>query len=468
MGEVYKATDTRLGRTVAIKVIPASVAGDATAKLRFEREARAIAALSHPHICALFDIGRDRGIDFLVMEYLEGQTLARRLSHGTVPLVEGLQYGLEISEALAALHRVGIIHRDLKPGNIMITPSGTKLLDFGLAKATRAPVALTGLTTQTELTREGAILGTVQYMAPEQIEGKELDARTDIFAFGAVLYEIVSGKRAFEGQNQAQLIASILRSEPVFDDRPMPAALEHAIRRCLHKNPEERWQNVGDLSQELRWVQTSGQRRSVFSAWIGKPTAGAPQARRRRRLVIQFTIGISLSVLAVALWVPRGSSPSSVADSSVADGYAVQQTPARPAEKVVPATTTVPATAPIPNSPRRYGKHKVPAITVPAAAGSIYMLDSGIEKPKIVHQVRPNYTAEALEQRIHGSVILAAVVLPDGSVGDVHVIRSLDKKYGLDEEAVKAAKQWRFEPVRKGGQPVPVQMKIELTFTLKK
>ena len=147
----------------------------------------------------------------------------------------------------------------------------------------------------------------------------------------------------------------------------------HAIRRCLHKNPEERWQNVGDLSQELRWVQTSGQRRSVFSAWIGKPTAGAPQARRRRRLVIQFTIGISLSVLAVALWVPRGSSPSSVADSSVADGYAVQQTPARPAEKVVPATTTVPATAPIPNSPRRYGKHKVPAITVPAAAGSIYM-----------------------------------------------------------------------------------------------
>ena len=332
MGEVYKATDMRLGRTVAIKVIPASVAGDATAKLRFEREARAIAALSHPHICALFDIGHDRGIDYLVMEYLEGQTLAMRLSRGTVPLNEGLRYGIEIAEAMAALHRAGIIHRDLKPGNVMITPSGAKLLDFGLAKTTRAPVALTGLTTQTQLTREGAILGTVQYMAPEQIEGKELDARTDIFAFGTMLYEIVSGRRAFDGQNHAQLIASILLSEPAFDDPPLPAALEHAIRRCLHKNPEERWQSVADLSQELRCVQTSGQRRSVFSAWIGKGTTVAPPARRRRRLVIQFTIGISLSVLAVALWVPRASPPVSRID--------VESIPNSP---TTPATPTVAA-----------------------------------------------------------------------------------------------------------------------------
>ena len=186
MGEVYKARDTRLNRTVAIKVLPANFAGDVSAKQRFEREARAIAALSHPHICALFDIGHQDGIDFLVMEYLEGHTLATRLSRGKVPLFEGLHYSIEIADALAALHRASIVHRDLKPGNIMLTPSGAKLLDFGLAKLREQPAlaGLTSLATQTPITSAGTIVGTLEYMAPEQIEGKAVDARTDVFSFG--------------------------------------------------------------------------------------------------------------------------------------------------------------------------------------------------------------------------------------------------------------------------------------------
>src|SRR5579863_8080397 len=211
MGEVYKARDTRLDRIVAIKVLPAHLADKPELRERFEREARTIAGLNHPHICTLHDIGQQDGTDFLVMEYVEGETLATRLLKGPLPLEQVLQYAMEISDALDKAHRKGVTHRDIKPGNVMLTKSGTKLLDFGLAKlkqaAAPANVNLSELPTASDpLTAHGAIVGTLQYMAPEQLEGKEVDARTDIFAFGAVVYEMATGKKTFEGKSQASLI----------------------------------------------------------------------------------------------------------------------------------------------------------------------------------------------------------------------------------------------------------------------
>jgi serine/threonine protein kinase len=217
MGEVYKARDTRLERTVAIKVLPQHLSSAPEVRQRFEREARTVSQLSHPHICALYDVGREGEIEYLVMEYLEGETLTERLARGPLPTEQLLRYGIEMADALDKAHRQGIVHRDLKPGNVMITKSGVKLLDFGLAKA-MAPAApqgsLTALPTQQNLTQEGTILGTFQYMAPEQLEGKEADLRTDIFALGAVLYEMACGRKAFEGKSQASLISSILTVDP--------------------------------------------------------------------------------------------------------------------------------------------------------------------------------------------------------------------------------------------------------------
>src|SRR5713101_7101064 len=221
MGEVYRARDTRLERTVAIKVLPTHLSASAESRQRFEREAKTISQLSHPHICALYDVGNQDGIEYLVMEYLEGETLADRLVKGPLPLEQTLRLGIEIADALDKAHRQGIVHRDLKPGNVMLTKSGVKLLDFGLAKALPTPggrgvggEGLTSLPTRQGLTQEGTILGTFQYMAPEQLEGKEADARTDIFAFGALLYEMATGRKAFEGKSQASLIAAILDREP--------------------------------------------------------------------------------------------------------------------------------------------------------------------------------------------------------------------------------------------------------------
>ncbi len=209
MGEVYRGKDTRLDRTVAIKVLPAHLAGEPERRQRFEREARAVSSLSHPHICTLHDVGHQDGVDFLVMEYLEGETLAERLARGALPTDQVLRYGVEIADALDKAHRHGVVHRDLKPGNIMLTKSGAKLLDFGLAKLkeTESGQVLAGLSAlPTEggrgLTAEGTILGTFQYMAPEQLEGKEADARADIFAFGVVVYEMATGRKAFEGKSQ--------------------------------------------------------------------------------------------------------------------------------------------------------------------------------------------------------------------------------------------------------------------------
>src|ERR1700746_761845 len=246
MGEVYRARDTRLDRIVAIKVLPAHLADRSDLRERFDREARVVASLNHPHICTLHDIGQQDGIDFLVMEYLEGETLAQRLAKGPMPLEQVLQYAIEISDALDKAHRKGVTHRDLKPGNIMLTKTGTKLLDFGLAKlkqeAAPANVSLSDLPTANEpLTGQGTIVGTLQYMAPEQLEGKEVDPRTDIFSFVAVVYEMATHKRAFEGNSQASVISAIMSSDPapMTSLQPMtPPTLDRVVKRCLSKETD--------------------------------------------------------------------------------------------------------------------------------------------------------------------------------------------------------------------------------------
>ena len=264
MGEVYRAKDTRLDRTVAIKILPANISGDPAAKQRFEREAKTISSLNHPHICVLYDIGHQAGVDYIVMECVEGETLANRLEKGALSLEQTLKYGAQIAEALDKAHRSGIVHRDLKPGNIMLTSSGAKLLDFGLAKET-SPLAslatMTAVTPKSPVTQQGTIVGTFQYMSPEQVEGKELDGRSDIFSLGAVLYEMLTGKPAFEGKTQLSVASAILEKEPapLSSLKPLtPASLERAIRRCLAKDREERWQTARDLAIELKWIAESG------------------------------------------------------------------------------------------------------------------------------------------------------------------------------------------------------------------
>jgi eukaryotic-like serine/threonine-protein kinase len=282
MGEVYKARDTRLDRTVAIKVLPTHVASNPDVHQRFEREAHAVAALNHPHICTLHDIGSQEGIDFLVMEYLDGETLADRLAkaQGGLPPEQALAVAVQIADALDKAHRAGIVHRDLKPGNIMLTKGGAKLLDFGLAK-TGASVIGAGQstlpTTPPNLTAQGTILGTFQYMAPEQLEGREADARTDVFAFGVVLYEMLTGKKAFEATSHASLIAAILDREPpaITTLQPLtPRSLERVVRKCLAKNPDNRWQSAGDLCDELKWIAGGTSAETT-------PLAGRPRNRTR-------------------------------------------------------------------------------------------------------------------------------------------------------------------------------------------
>ena len=262
-GEVYLAEDSRLDRKVALKILPQHLSDRADLRERFEREARAVSSLNHPHICGLYDIGEQDGIHYLVMEHLEGETLAARLEKGALPLEQTLQYAIQIADALDKAHRQGVVHRDLKPGNIMLVKSGAKLLDFGLAKlqATETPTNLSALPTeQASLTAEGTILGTLQYMAPEQLEGKEADSRTDIFAFGAVVYEMATGKKAFEGGSQASLISAIMKDDPrpMTELQPMtPSVLDWVVRRCLAKEPDNRVQTAADLMAELRWVTES-------------------------------------------------------------------------------------------------------------------------------------------------------------------------------------------------------------------
>ncbi len=292
MGEVYRARDTRLERTVAVKILPSHLADNPEARQRFDREARSISSLNHPNICTLHDVGHQDGIDYLVMEYLEGETLADHLLKGPMPPDQVLKYGIEICEGLERAHKNGVVHRDLKPGNIMLTKTGTKLMDFGLAKAVSAGNPPSSGLTETlinpggshPLTAKGTVVGTFQYMAPEQVEGKEADARGDIFALGAVLYEMATGRRAFSGKSQASVVAAILASDPppVSSIQPMsPPALDRVIRNCLAKDPEDRFQSIHDLKLQLKWIAeggsqaglpsvvTSRRRNREFLTWIG-------------------------------------------------------------------------------------------------------------------------------------------------------------------------------------------------------
>jgi len=306
MGEVYRARDTRLDRVVAIKVLPPHLAADPQFRQRFEHEARAISALDHPHICALYDVGDEHGTSFLVMQYLEGETLADRLTKGAVPLAQALQYAIQIAGALDTAHRAGIVHRDLKPGNVMLTPVGAKLLDFGLAKASTAVAAGTGLsmlpTTPPGLTAQGTILGTFQYMAPEQLEGREADARTDVFAFGAVVYEMLTGKKAFEGKSQASLIGAIMHAEPaaISASQPLtPPALDRIVKTCLAKDPDDRWQSARDLSHELQWVRHDPTSTAVVASKKGWRLAWA----------LGILLGMGLGALGIRQIGSRESNP---------------------------------------------------------------------------------------------------------------------------------------------------------------
>src|SRR5947209_409843 len=294
MGEVYKARDTRLDRSVAIKILSEDFAKNGQLKIRFEREAKTISQLNHPHICTLYDVGEN----YLVMELLEGETLDERLARGPLPIEEVLRYGIQIAEALDKAHRQGVVHRDLKPSNIMLTKSGAKLLDFGLAKSQSSVLSPQSATEHKPLTQEGTILGTFQYMAPEQLEGEEADARTDIFAFGEVLYEMASGKRAFEGKTRTSLIAAIVSGEPapLSRVRPVaPAALEAIIRRCLAKNPDARWQCAADLKWELLRVQQ-------------EPATSRPVRISRLPWIVTAAALIAAAVLAVMVFRPNAPS----------------------------------------------------------------------------------------------------------------------------------------------------------------
>ncbi len=310
MGEVYKAEDTRLDRHVAIKVLPPHLSDNAERRERFEREARVISSLNHPHICILHDFDTQDGLDFLVMEYIEGETLADRLMKGSLSLDQALRYGIEIADALDKAHRAGVVHRDLKPGNMILTKSGAKLLDFGLAKfrgATQDEDLSALPTAQKPLTEKGAILGTFQYMSPEQLEGKDADARSDLFAFGAVLYEMVTGKRAFEGKSQASLISAIMKDEPqaISSSQPLtPPALEWTTKKCLAKDPDSRWQSAGDLHDELKWIAEGGS-----EADVPMPAVAPRRNLWKRALAAGVALSIAAAVAAVAVWSVMRSAP---------------------------------------------------------------------------------------------------------------------------------------------------------------
>ncbi|HUK86680.1 MAG TPA: protein kinase, partial [Terriglobales bacterium] len=312
MGEVYRARDTRLDRTVAIKVLPAHLSDHPERRQRFDREARAISSLNHPNICTLYDVGHQEGVDYLVMEYMEGESLADRLQRGPLPPEQLLKYGVEICEGLEQAHRSGVVHRDLKPGNIMLTRTGAKLMDFGLAKTANPEASASALTASLAgpggkpLTAEGMVVGTFQYMAPEQLEGKEADARSDVFALGSVLYEMATGKRAFTGKSQASVVAAILASEPqpISALRPMsPPTLDRLVKVCLAKDPEERWQTAHDVKLQLKWIAEGGS-----EAGVPAPLA----ARRRHAQTLAWAVAAVCLLAALALgaaWLLRAPKP---------------------------------------------------------------------------------------------------------------------------------------------------------------
>jgi len=316
MGEVYRAKDTRLDREVAVKVLPEHLSANVELRQRFEREAKAISALTHPHICTLHDVGNQDGVEYLVMELIDGQSLADRLESGPLPPDQVVRYGIEIADALEAAHRHGIVHRDLKPGNVMLTRSGVKLLDFGLAKHRAAAVQseisqLSSLPTELTpsrpaLTEQGTIMGTFQYMAPEQLEGKEADARTDIFAFGCVLYEMATGRKAFSGKSRASMIGAILRDHPapISSIAPMtPPALDRLVQTCLAKEPEDRFQTAHDVKLQLQWIAEGGSQ-------AGAPAVVASRRKTREKIAwaTAGVLALAAALLAVG-FVRRAPSP---------------------------------------------------------------------------------------------------------------------------------------------------------------
>ena len=372
MGEVYRAQDVRLNRNVAIKILAPALQSTAPLRDRFEREAKAVAALSHPHICTLHDVGQQDGIDFLVMEHLEGETLAARLARRPVrtaaaipqpastgpdvrapgarvshsasrfeplPLAEALHIATQLADALSAAHRAGVVHRDLKPGNLMLTKRGVVVLDFGLAKLTASQSGLPDAQTTTDtrpLTNAGAMLGTLPYMAPEQLEGREADARTDIFAFGAILFEMLTGRRAFAGDSQASLIAAILERDPA----PLsvlapgtPATLDRLVRKCLSKDPDARWQSASDIADELRWIGTgSGETAGV---------APAPKPGRRSWII---AAGVTVALLAAAagawLWkMPETAPPRETTHRQITHSGAIVMSALAPDGKMIAYVT---------------------------------------------------------------------------------------------------------------------------------
>ena len=310
MGEIYRATDTRLGRGVAVKILPATWADDPQRRARFELEARAIAALNHPNICTIYDVGHDLGINFLVMELIDGESLATRLAKGPLPLDQALAYGIEIADALDKAHRQGIVHRDLKPGNVMLTKTGSgtsrvahaKLLDFGLARIVRPAATATVPTDSTPMTQAGVVLGTLQYMAPEQIEGRPADARTDIFAFGALLYEVLTGRRAFEASSSPALMAAILRDDApsLASTKPeLPRALDRLVRTCLAKDPDDRFASMHDVLLELRWIATDSDAPAPLTGTLR-------DARTRAWLPWALGTALAIGALAIAVvYLPR-------------------------------------------------------------------------------------------------------------------------------------------------------------------
>jgi len=261
MGEVFKARDTRLDRIVAVKVMPKHIAAREELRARFEREARTVSSLNHPNICVLYDIGKQDGIDFMVLEYLEGETLAARIARGPLPLDLALKYAMQIADALDRAHRKGVVHRDVKPANIMITREGVKVLDFGLAKSAVGKARLDDATMTIALTEEGAVVGTPQYMAPELYTGVEADVHADIFGFGCVLYEMITGKRAFDGKTRVSVVASVIGAEPQSMSSLVavtPASMERLVQGCLVKDPAERYQSLWDVLIDLRGIGESG------------------------------------------------------------------------------------------------------------------------------------------------------------------------------------------------------------------
>ena len=298
MGEVFRARDTRLDRTVAIKILPAEFADNAELRTRFEREARAISQISHPHICALHDVGRAEGVEYLVLEFLEGEPLSERIEKGPLSIAEVLRFGSQIASALACAHRAGIVHRDLKPANVMITKSGAKLLDFGVARSAPPLSPPTGEdeTVAKPLTQVGMILGTIRYMSPEQLAGEEVDARTDIFALGAVLYEALTGVRAFDGKSKTSVITAVLSGSPrpVTALRPtVPAALEHVVTKCLAREREQRWESAADVASELEWIAASSTGES--------PSASMAAAKAPRRTATLVTLAVAVIAILASM-----------------------------------------------------------------------------------------------------------------------------------------------------------------------